>query len=421
MPKRKSQAKTKAANKRVKQYTCCAAKGCEESLVLPPNNKSVLLCDKCFDRINILCDTIGMHWYTAHIDPSYISWSSHPEILPPTVSPLVSSRSGCSADPGVAVEDAVKLIKAADCLCIIAGAGASADSGVPTFRGPAGFYRANGKDIPMEAINFHPERNGDMALSWGLLVRMMQIFDEKTPHEGYYSMLKIARSMKSFFVFTSNIDGYFARTGYSEENIFESHGNVDTLQCTNYSAYGESGGQAENAASDSVSDSASDSASDSTGASVACSAGLFCPPVKGSTKWFNDAKLGADMKITNMSVIPTCPKCKQVSRPNISHCTDHPEDICYERKGAQEQRFHEWIKAHRNEKLVVLEVGCGTSAHSLRDESELLCEKLWRHKNCKVVRIDPGDCNVPKGHVGIRLNAKDALNRLAHAYFEKRD
>ena len=229
--------------------------------------------------------------------------------------------------------------------------------------------------------------------------RDIRLFDEKVPHEGYDLMLKIARSLKSFFVFTSNIDGYFSRTGFPAENIFESHGNVNVLQCIDYRSEVEEVGEGEEPFTSS------------------CPGTIFSSTTEGSKKWFKDAKLSADMKITDMSVIPKCPRCQKVSRPNISHCTDHPEDICYERKGAQERRFHEWIKTHRNEKLVVLEVGCGTSAHSLRDESELLCEELWRNKDCKIIRIDPDDCRVPKGHVGIRLKAKDALKRLSQAYF----
>lgn len=394
MAKKRSKKRVRA----VEILTVCAAAGCNEKLIVEPMEESTPLCEKCFERICLLCQTIGLHWFSAHSIPSFISWSSHPEILPPSTSKLVSSRTS-PAQPAVSIEVAASLLRQAQCVCIVAGAGASADSGVPVFRGPSGFYRVNGIDIPMDAINFHQDRQGDLALAWGYLLKMMQSFDEKEPHDGYKALLKMVSTKDSFFVFTSNIDNYFVRAGFPSEQIWESHGNVETLQCVNYST--------------------------SKGVRSSCSSTIF--PVKTDNdpkggEWYRCAKFGADMKVVNLeATIPKCPSCGSLSRPNISHCTDLPEDICLEKKGLQEKRFRSWVEENKGKRLLVIEVGCGISEHSLRDESELICERLWENSFAKIVRIDPGNCDVAKGHIGIQLKAMEALLKFSAAYFPQEE
>tara|TARA_B100000780_G_C21005767_1_gene402572 strand:- start:376 stop:621 length:246 start_codon:yes stop_codon:yes gene_type:complete len=66
-----------------------------------------------------------------------------------------------------------------------------------------------------------------------------------------------------------------------------------------------------------------------------------------------------------------------------------------------------------NKKLVVLEVGCGTSIHSLRSETEIIIGKRQMIEKDEgattLIRIDPGNADVPVGHVGVRMKAMEAL------------
>ena len=70
-----------------------------------------------------------------------------------------------------------------------------------------------------------------------------------------------------------------------------------------------------------------------------------------------------------------------------------------------------WLAAERRSKLVVLEVGCGTSVHSLRLDSEIVAASA---RSAKLVRVDPGDARVPEGanHAGVALGAEAALVAL---------
>jgi hypothetical protein len=110
-----------------------------------------------------------------------------------------------------------------------------------------------------------------------------------------------------------------------------------------------------------------------------------------------------------------CRGCGQLARPNVSHVTDTDAQIHRERKGAQEQLMVSYLRRHieRNTPLVIIEVGCGTSTHSMREESELLLE---RAPNMSIIRIDPGGAAVPQGRgVGLEAGALEALVAIERA------
>jgi len=65
------------------------------------------------------------------------------------------------------------------------------------------------------------------------------------------------------------------------------------------------------------------------------------------------------------------------------------------------------LEDNKDENVCIIEIGCGTSEHSLRDESELLLAHTLN--NGHLIRIDPGECMVPEGHVGLQQGFKQAF------------
>ena len=114
--------------------------------------------------------------------------------------------------------------------------------------------------------------------------------------------------------------------------------------------------------------------------------------------------------------LPRC-ACGAAVRPNVSHETDVDDELCATVKAAQRAHMVAWLdgEKRRRSALVVLEVGCGTSVHSLRADSELaVASHRAAGGAATLVRVDPGDCRVPAGpdHLGLALGARDALARL---------
>jgi NAD-dependent SIR2 family protein deacetylase len=67
----------------------------------------------------------------------------------------------------------------------------------------------------------------DPEAAWGLYGSRMRLYLEAVPHRGFQILSSIARQKQNnYFVFTSNIDGQFLKSGFDEKKLFESHGYV---------------------------------------------------------------------------------------------------------------------------------------------------------------------------------------------------
>ena len=142
MSKRKRSTRTTA---RATTTRTCAAAGCSTQVNLPLSQ--VPLCSPCQTRLVELSTTDDLHWFTCHIETSFIRWSSHPEILPPTPPPLgipLSLPENYTNEQ--ALSNAAQAIHNADAVLVVAGAGMSCDSGLPDYRGAEGFYRMGGPE-----------------------------------------------------------------------------------------------------------------------------------------------------------------------------------------------------------------------------------------------------------------------------------
>ena len=60
-----------------------------------------------------------------------------------------------------------------------------------------------------------------------------QLISKCKPHQGYYHLLQSLQQQfnNNYFICTSNIDGFFAKSGFDPEKIYEVHGTIDNIQC----------------------------------------------------------------------------------------------------------------------------------------------------------------------------------------------
>jgi NAD-dependent deacetylase len=124
------------------------------------------------------------------------------------------------------VEDVVEFLAGAGRVAVLTGAGISAESGVPTFRGQDGLwrqYRAESLATP-EAF----ERNPSLVWEWydwrrGLIAPV-------EPNAGHRVLAGWEGLFGSFAVITQNVDGLHAKAG--SRNVVELHGNIWKVRCT---------------------------------------------------------------------------------------------------------------------------------------------------------------------------------------------
>ena len=106
------------------------------------------------------------------------------------------------------------------------GAGISAESGIPTFRGQEGLwkqYRAEELATPT-AFARNPE------LVWEFYDWRRGIIGQKTPNPGHQVLASWENTFPSFSLITQNIDGFHQKAG--SKNILELHGNIWKVRCT---------------------------------------------------------------------------------------------------------------------------------------------------------------------------------------------
>ena len=110
-------------------------------------------------------------------------------------------------------------------ITVITGAGVSAASGIPTFRGPGGLWR-----------NFRPEELAtpeafarDPLLVWEWYAWRRELVARARPNRAHEVLAAWSRRYPGFALVTQNVDGLHERAG--TENVTRFHGSLWRLSC----------------------------------------------------------------------------------------------------------------------------------------------------------------------------------------------
>lgn len=123
-------------------------------------------------------------------------------------------------------------IQQAERILIITGAGLSADSGLPTYRGLGGLYNGlTSEGLPIEAALSGPMLQRDPALCWKYLAQLGQACLAARPNTGHLAIAELQRRKPQCWVLTQNIDGYHCQAGSAPERLIEIHGQLAPLFC----------------------------------------------------------------------------------------------------------------------------------------------------------------------------------------------
>ena len=114
----------------------------------------------------------------------------------------------------------------ASSIAVLTGAGISADSGVPTFRGEDGLWR----NFRAEELATPHAFRKDPGLVWEWYNWRREIIATKNPNAAHHALVKLERHAQSFILITQNVDGLHEKAG--SKNITEIHGNIWKTRCT---------------------------------------------------------------------------------------------------------------------------------------------------------------------------------------------
>lgn len=122
-------------------------------------------------------------------------------------------------------EKMISRLKEAKRVAVLTGAGISAESGVPTFRGEEGLWK---KFRPEELANFDAFiRNPKLVWEWYNYRK--KIISEVEPHSAHYALAKLEEHYGEFYLITQNVDNLHRRAG--SQKIYELHGNIMRNRC----------------------------------------------------------------------------------------------------------------------------------------------------------------------------------------------
>lgn len=118
-------------------------------------------------------------------------------------------------------------------LLFLTGAGISAESGIPTFRGPEGYWRRG-------SANYRPEELATFAaygampdVVWGWYLYRRAVCRAASPNAGHLALVRAEAILgDGFHLITQNVDGLHVRAGNSPERTYAIHGDIDFFRCS---------------------------------------------------------------------------------------------------------------------------------------------------------------------------------------------
>mmetsp|Transcript_24842 Transcript_24842/g.34780 ORF Transcript_24842/g.34780 Transcript_24842/m.34780 type:complete len:298 (+) Transcript_24842:48-941(+) len=281
--------------------------------------------------------------------------------------------------PQVDIEEALTkaahAIKDSTAIILTSGAGLGVDSGLPDFRGPQGFWRAY---PPMQKLGLRFEEMSnpqwfekDPKFAWGFWFHRYSLYSSSTPHEGYYIMKEMAENRPhGYFVFTSNVDGHWRKTGIPDDKLEECHGTVDFMQCCS-----------------------------------SCTEDIWL-----TTDTVKECEIDTDT-FHATSPLPACKYCGKLARPNVLMFGDWSWNGSRRHEQMRNfQQFQKQLTQQKDAKLVIIEVGAGKAVPTVRKTSQNIAKEF----NGTLIRINLRDYDMPSSvnGIGIPLGGKEALQKL---------
>ena len=262
-----------------------------------------------------------------------------------------------------------KEITNAEVVLVLAGAGMSVDSNLPTYRGKEGFWNAYPlyKDLQKNYASMMSS-NGlleDAYFAWGFFAHQYRLYKNAVPHNGYINLLELCKSKKDYFVVTTNVDGLFLKAGFPKDHLHEAHGSIHKLQCN--------------------------------------------IPCRRKAWEIDELTVEVDYATMNaLDPLPLCPRCGAISRPNICMFGDTDENYVWEEAQESAKRFRDWRDRNKDKKVVILEIGVGVDG--LKRHAK---QYLNEFSKVTLIRINPEyDSSYSEHTIQVQTGCKDFFNEL---------
>jgi NAD-dependent deacetylase len=118
-------------------------------------------------------------------------------------------------------------------LCVLTGAGISAESGIPTFRGKDGYWTKGSAEETPEAMATYSMLRRNPETFWIWYLSRFASCIRAQPNAGHLALVELQNMLGDrFILITQNIDGLHLRAGSDPKRLFRVHGDMYQIRCS---------------------------------------------------------------------------------------------------------------------------------------------------------------------------------------------
>jgi NAD-dependent deacetylase len=130
---------------------------------------------------------------------------------------------------GTDMERASALVRGAQRIVVLTGAGISTDSGIPDFRGPDGVWTKDPAAERAATLDVYMNEPEVRRRAWQN--RLTSPLWEARPNRGHAAIVALEHAGRLDLVVTQNIDGLHQKAGSDPARVVEIHGNSSEIVC----------------------------------------------------------------------------------------------------------------------------------------------------------------------------------------------
>lgn len=115
---------------------------------------------------------------------------------------------------------------------VITGAGISAESGIPTFRGPEGYWTVGSEVYTPAQLATWSSFDANPARVWAWYLYRLGVCEAAAPNDAHRALARLDAAIGDRLrLLTQNVDGLHLRAGSPLERTWQIHGNIGFERC----------------------------------------------------------------------------------------------------------------------------------------------------------------------------------------------
>ena len=116
-------------------------------------------------------------------------------------------------------------------IIFLTGAGVSAESGIPTFRGKDGYWTVGAREYHPQELATHAAFAQMPWDVWAWYLYRRSVCRKAGPNAGHEALVRLDVLGQRFALVTQNVDGLHRRAGNRAEHVFAIHGDIQQMRC----------------------------------------------------------------------------------------------------------------------------------------------------------------------------------------------